>query len=386
MNIPICLVILKDILILDYDALYHLESFEAELGLVTVKYISCKYVLLEGKIMNTTESSPIYIKKIASEAYPALAMLAGIDLGVFASLKNKPMDAQKIATALSVRQDKLEPLLYALVTAKLLRLKDNLFSNTKEADQFLVPNTSSYIGTHPFLNPLVMRWDYYGTLKTADTIRTGTPALKYDFATKSEEELKQVFRHTQPIAIRAGRELVNRFDFSSYQTLVDVGGGPGGVSIAITELCSNIKATVMEIASVTPVTRWFVEQVGASDRIQVVTSDIVTGPLNGQYDVAVLRALIQVLSPLDALQSLKNVYNILKPGGTLFILGHILDDSCISPPEEVWHKLGSINYYEVPSPYTEKEHREWLLKAGFEHIERSFLPNDDGLIRAQKPF
>lgn len=141
----------------------------------------------------------------------------------------------------------------------------------------------------------------------------------------------------------------------------------------------------MDIASVTPVTRWFVEQVGVSDRIQVVTADAVTGPLTGQYDVAVLRALIQVLSPLDALQSLKNVYTILKPGGTLYILGHILDDSCISPPEEVWHKLGSINYYEVPSPYTEKEHREWLLKAGFEHIERSFLANDDGLIRAQKP-
>jgi SAM-dependent methyltransferase len=330
-------------------------------------------------------SSPNYIKKIASAVHPALAMLAGVNLGVFTELKNKPMAAQDIAAALSVRQDKLEPLLYALVTAKLLRLKDNLFSNTREASQFLVPNTSSYIGTHPFLNPLVMWWDVYGGLKTADTIRTGTPALKYDFASKSEEELKQVFLHTQPIAIRAGRELVTKFDFSSYQTLVDVGGGPSGLSIAITELYPHIKATVVDIPSVTPVTRSFIEQAGASDRIQVVTADAVTGPLTGQYDVAVLRALIQVLSPLDALHSLRNVYNIIKPGGTLYILGHILDDSRISPPEEVWHKLGSINYYEVPSPYTEEEHREWLLKAGFEHIERSFLPNDDGLIQAQKP-
>lgn len=82
----------------------------------------------------------------------------------------------------------------------------------------------------------------------------------------------------------------------------------------------------------------------------------------------------------------KNIYSIIKPGGTLYILGHILDDTRISPPEEVWHKLGSINYYDVPSPYTEEEHREWLLKAGFANVERSFLPNDDGLIRAQKPF
>ncbi|MFQ5980473.1 MAG: methyltransferase dimerization domain-containing protein, partial [Candidatus Heimdallarchaeota archaeon] len=72
-------------------------------------------------------AAPNYIKKIASAAHPALAMLAGIDLGVFATLKDKPMDGQNIAATLRVRQDKLEPLLYALVTAKLLRLKDNLF-------------------------------------------------------------------------------------------------------------------------------------------------------------------------------------------------------------------------------------------------------------------
>ncbi|MHA2232065.1 MAG: methyltransferase [Candidatus Hodarchaeales archaeon] len=306
-------------------------------------------------------SAPTYIRKIALAAHPALAMLAGIDIGVFAALKDKPMDGQDIAATLRVRQDKLEPLLYALVTAKLLKLEDNLFSNTREASQFLVPNTSAYIGTHPFLNPLIMWWDFY------------------------EEELKQDFQHTQPIALRAGRELVTKFDFSSYQTLADVGGGPGGLSIAITELCANITATVIDIAPVTPVTQWFIEQAGLSDRIQVVTADAVTGPLTGQYDVAVLRALIQVLSPLDALQSLNNVYSIIKPGGTLYILGHILDDSRISPPEEVWHKLGSINYYEVPAPYTEKEHREWLLKAGFAYIERDLLPNDDRILRAQKP-
>lgn len=163
--------------------------------------------------MTRTLPSTNYIKKIASEAYPALAMLVGVELGVFAALKNKPMDAQNIATTLRVRQDKLEPLLYALVTAELLILKDNLFSNTGEANQFLVPNTSSYIGTHPFLHPRVMWWIYYGALKTADTIRTGTPALKYDFAAKSEEELRQTFQHSQPIALRARRELITRFDF-----------------------------------------------------------------------------------------------------------------------------------------------------------------------------
>ncbi|MHA1518904.1 MAG: methyltransferase [Promethearchaeota archaeon] len=335
--------------------------------------------------MNEKNSTPKYIKKIASAAHPALAMLAGVDLGLFAVLKEKPMIAQDIAATLGVRQDKLDPLLYALVTAKLLRLKNNIFSNTEEASQFLIADTPSFIGTHPFLNPLILWWDFYGGLKTAETIRTGTPAFKYDFSTQSEDELKETFSHTQPIAIRAGRELGAKYDFSSYRTLLDVGGGPGGLSISITESYPNIQATIIDIAPVTPVTSWFIEQARASDRIKVVTADVVSGPLTGQYDVVILRALIQVLSPLDVSHSLRNIYNILKLGGTLFILGHVLDDSRISPPEEVWHKLGSINYYEVPAPYTEKEHREWILEAGFTHIEKNFLPNDDCVLRSQKP-
>lgn len=339
----------------------------------------------EDKIMTGEIATPHYIEKIASAAHPALVMLAGIDLGVFTALKDKPMTAPEVATTLGVKQDKLDPLLYALVTAKLLELQDNVFSNTMEAREFLIPNTPSYIGTHPFLNPLIMWWDFYGALKTADTIRTGTPVLKYDFATKSEEELKETFNITQPIALRAGRELGTQFDFSSYRTLADVGGGPGGVSIALTELYPDLKATIIDIPSVAPVSSWFIEQAGAGDRIQIVTADAVSGPLTGQYDVVVLRALIQVLSPLDALQALSNIYSILKTGGILYILGHILDDSRISPPEEVWHKLGCINYYEAPAPHTEKEHREWLLKAGFRHIERNVLPNDDSVLLAQKP-
>lgn len=76
--------------------------------------------------MTIEKPSPNYIKEIALAAHPALAMLAGIDLGVFSVLKDKPMNAHDIAATLCLRQDKLEPLLYALVTGKLLKLKENL--------------------------------------------------------------------------------------------------------------------------------------------------------------------------------------------------------------------------------------------------------------------
>lgn len=47
--------------------------------------------------------------------------------------------------------------------------------------------------------------------------------------------------------------------------------------------------------------------------------------------------------------------------------------------------MGSVNFYDVPVPHTEQEHRDWLTEAGFEQLHRATLPNGDGVISARKP-
>lgn len=200
----------------------------------------------------------------------------------------------------------------------------------------------------------------------------------------SEAELERDFRGTHPIAVRAGRELVARYDFSSIRTLLDVGGGSGGLAIAITEACPRIRATVVDLPKVTPITRRFVEEAGAADRAQIMTADVVRGPLTGSFDVAVLRAFIQVLPSDQARRALKSVSEVINPGGVIYVLGHMLDNSRISPLEEVWHRMVSLTFYDVPVPHTEQEHKDWLTEADFEQIDRDTLPNGDGVMIARK--
>ena len=47
--------------------------------------------------------------------YPAMAMLAGMQLDVFTPLKDGPLTGAEVATAIGVNPTKLVPLLYALV-------------------------------------------------------------------------------------------------------------------------------------------------------------------------------------------------------------------------------------------------------------------------------
>ena len=327
---------------------------------------------------------PKVIKKLATTVYSSFAMLTGMQLDVFTPLKAGPMSAEQIANAIGVQPSRLKQLLFSLVAAKLLTIDGELFSNTEETNHFLVRDSPSYIGDHVTYNPLRAPWGTF--LKTAESIRTGTPQEKYDESKKSEEELESIYRAWRPVAVRAGRELMRRYDFSSYRTLLDVGGGSGGLAVAIIEACPNIQATVVDLPSITPITRRIVAEADMADRIRIVTADVVRGPLRGAFDIAVLRAFIQVLWPNDARHALKNVSAVINPGGAIYILGHILDNSRVSPIEEVGHNLACVNAYErVPADYTEQEHMDWLTEAGFDQIERATLPNGDGVITAKKP-
>ena len=132
-------------------------------------------------------------------------------------------------------------------------------------------------------------------LKTAESIRAGLPQASHDYASMSKNELQQFFRGQHPYAIEYGRDLIARYDFSSYRTLLDVGGGSGGLAIAVTDAIPNIQATIVELSTVTPVTQHFIDAAGAGERIKVISADVVHDPLPGSYDAAVMTAFLQVL-------------------------------------------------------------------------------------------
>ena len=91
--------------------------------------------------------------------------------------------------------------------------------------------------------------------------------------------------------------MVTRYDFSHHRNLLDVGGGTGGVSFAVLEVHSHIRATVADLAAMTPIMHSYVKEAGYSGRVKVVTADLVKGNLEGLYDAVIMKSFIQVLSP-----------------------------------------------------------------------------------------
>jgi hypothetical protein len=325
---------------------------------------------------------PSTIMRNAYAVYPSYAMLAGMQLDVFTPLTDGPMQAGTLANALNVREDKLTPLLYSLAASCLLNIESNFFSNTDETDKFLVRGRPDYIGGLSGFYSLV----WQAAMNTAESIRTGKPKQKIDWHALPEDELLLFFQNQFHSSIRSGKELAGRLDFSKFKRLLDAGGGTGGVSIGICEKFPLIKATVADLPKVTEIARHFVAKAGMSDRIRVSPIDLCLDAPKGRYDLAILRALIQTLSKEQAQMAIKHIGQSMVPGGRIYIFGSILENSRLSPLSSLGAGLAFLNLYDEGKAYTEKEHREMLLNAGFTDItvEHEALIDCMGIVSATK--
>lgn len=325
--------------------------------------------------------TPEIVNGLADAVFPAMAMLAGMKLDLFTPLKNGPLTTEEIAGEVGVPPRQLGPLLYALVEANLLTVENDRFSNTDETARFLVKCAPEYVGP----KHLAFSRQWSGLLKTADSIASDGPQARLDFSAMSPEELESFYSGSYAAALSVGKDLAAQYDFSSYRSLVDVAGGSGGVAVGITESCPNIQATVIDLPSTIPHTRKYLDAIGGSGRVGVQAANVVEGRYPGSYDVAVLRNIIQVLSADHAQLALRHVNQSMEPGGTLFILGTILDDSRLAPSYAVKSNLFYLNIYDEGRAYTEGEYRYWLEEAGFVGFERVVVQDGTSIIKARKP-
>ena len=332
----------------------------------------------------TTPPQPDTIWKLRTELYPSFALLAAIQLDVFTPLSDGPGNVERVAEAIGADADKLRPLMYILVETGLLAVDGENFSNSPEANYYLVKGNASYMGAGYEASAGGM-WNVLW--KSADSIRTGSAQAKidYDYSAISKEALDQIARrgHTDT---GAGRRLLAEYDFSSSKRLIDVAGGTGGVAIAIAQACPQLRATVVDLPTVTPITERMVQEAGVADRVEVVAADVVNGTLEGSFDVAIMSKFLPVISGDDAQRAVKNVAQVMEPGGTLYVddIGTI-DDTRLAPSQTIRQNLWFINVFDDGQARIEQERREWLTGAGFENIVRKTFPNGDCTMVARKP-
>jgi SAM-dependent methyltransferase len=326
------------------------------------------------------DDTPEIINQLQEGVPPALALLAGMQLEVFSALGDECKTAAQIAAALSLDEERLARLLYALVLTGLLVHEDRRFANAPEARRFLVKGRPGYIGAmHELLGDI-----WHADLHTAASIRTRGPAALHDFDAMDDDALAAFMRGLQPYAAATGRSLAEHFDFARCALVIDIGGGSGATLLALLAQHQHLRGTLLELSRVARVAATLLSSAQA-ERLEIQVGDIVAAPPAGLYDAAILRAVIQVLSPADAERAIRHAFACLRAGGTIYITGSgILADDRLRPPGGVYVNLTLMNFYRAGAAYTHSTHAEWLRRAGFQEPRHRTLPTGSEIIWATK--
>jgi SAM-dependent methyltransferase len=326
--------------------------------------------------------TPSTIDRLESAVPAALAMAAGLELGVFTRLASGPLTAAALSVRIGCGEERLQRLLHALVVAGLLQKHGDTFANSAEADAFLVEGKPGYRGSQHKLTAHLWETD----LKTAQSIRTGLPAAAHDFAKTSDDALLKLFAELHPGTIETAHDLLQAFDFSAARAVIDVGGGSGGLVATLCAAFPALRGTLLELPRIAGLVEPMLRATPGGDRVAIEHGDITTAPpRDAGYDAAILRAVVQVLGPEEAARAIRNAAACLKPGGELYIIGGgILDDDRLGPPAAVYLNLTFLNFYAEGRAHTESAHRAWLAAAGCGSVRRLLLPSGRGAIVATK--
>jgi hypothetical protein len=319
---------------------------------------------------------PQIVRKLTYDIYSSLGYLAAIELDIFTPLKDGPLDAAAIAHRIQVDPRRIRNLLYVLVEAGLLRYDGEKFSNSAEAQHYLVRGAPRYLGGA--FEQLRLVWGI-ALDHTVASIRTGKPQSRWmDLSSKDKTMWLRGLRGQNTVT--AG-EFTDRWNWSDCRTFADLAGGAGELSIALTRQLPSLRATIFEHPDTVPVTQRLVSELGASDRVSVVAADVINGNLEGVFDAAAMRYFLQMLPAEQASRAVRNAASILRPGGALYICDLILDDSHTSPREVVRVGILFLNIFDSEESFAGSDYRRWMADAGLGDIECIPMPMGQAIVR-----
>lgn len=267
------------------------------------------------------------------------AMVAGVELTIFDHLI-EPIRAKELANKCGFDERTTKEYLNVLVACDLLIKKNGLYQNSQDVNTFLVTNSPLYYG-----DLILMDSDRLSmNPKTiSEMVRNGPSFQKKEENIRSENFWTQYARSMANWE-RAGtaQTLADTIEalpeFSSMQKMLDLGGGPGVMGIAILSRHLSMKCVVFDQPSVVNVTEDFITEYDLSDRMTTIGGDYMNNSIGSGYDLILASCTLNFAKGgID--QIIKKIYDALNPGG-VFVGLHIgMHDEGTSPAVHVLNTM-----------------------------------------------
>lgn len=320
---------------------------------------------------------PSHIMQIGSGFWPSKTLLSAVELGLFTHLGDGSATGEEIGSALGLHPRGIWDFLDGLVALGLLDREGDgenaHYCNTAETAAFLDRNSPRYIGgILEMFNARLFR--FWGDLTEA--LRTGRPQneIKHSGRAMFEELYADPDRLEQFMHAMAGISLLNfeafarTFDFSPYQSLCDVGGATGQLSIIVARHHPHLHCTSFDLPVVEPIARKTIEAAQLADRVEVVSGDFFADPLP-QADVITMGMILHDWNLEKKMCLIRAAYDALPPGGAFVVIENIIDDARRQNVFGLMMSLNMLIEFGDAFDFTGADFSRWCGEVGFRRIE-----------------
>lgn len=251
-------------------------------------------------------------------------------LGIFNLLQQGPQSIESLATTTSTQVERLYVILRALAhLGVLVETPGRVFGST-ELSALLVTDAGPSMGHFAMHITEPAQWDAWKDLEIClqtDEVpfERANGKTVYEFTRDNEWSGDVFIKAMSFLTDHAVDSLLEVYDFSQFGTVMDVGGGQGGLIGKIVKK-SGCKGILFDLPYVTETAPAFLEQQGVNqDAVEIRTGDVFESLPKGA-DAITMKYFLSSWTDEDALKILRQCKEALPKHGKVVLL------QCLIPP------------------------------------------------------
>ena len=304
-------------------------------------------------------------------------LLSAVELELFTHLGTEGLTGEQIRERLGLHPRATFDFLDTLLALGFLERdgdgSEGLYRNTAEGAAFLDKNSPAYIGG--ILEMCNARlYGFWGDLTEA--LQTGLPqnevkqtgAPMFEELYRDEARLEQFMQAMRGVQMGNFLALAEKFDFSRYETVCDVGGATGQLSLILAARHPHLQCTSFDLPVVEPIARRTIEAAGLSDRVGTAAGDFFADPLP-QADVICMGNILHDWNLGGKLNLIRSAFEALPAGGALIAIENVIDDDRRQNAFGLMMSLNMLIEFGDAFDYSGADYAGWCRGVGFRETE-----------------
>jgi SAM-dependent methyltransferase len=310
----------------------------------------------------------------------ARVLVTACELGVFDSLSNGSLTLETLAERLQCNPQGLQLLLQLLVSAGYLRQRHERYRNSRVAQRWLTCSSPVSIAPYVIHSPdIVAIWDHLPQVVRENKQVMRMPYEEDPTRPETQAALARHYAGLASLAMALGGEIVSRVRLPrNTARLLDVGGSHAAYSVLFCRKYPQLHATILDIQPGIEAGQRTAKQVGMTERINFLCTDIVHDDfsigLASSFDVALYFHIAHLLPPEINAAVLKKVAQTLKPGGVLIFVDQVTGQTHGSRLASLLVQFMALTMTTVGGTcYPFSAVKQWLEQAGLGNVRRHRL-------------